>query len=131
MATERSSLPARALARALQPVDPASSAAFRIAFGALMLIAVGRHLAYGWVDAYYVEPRFYFAYPGLEWIAPLPASGMHALYGALAACAVAIAIGLHTRIAAALFCLGFTYVHLIDRTNYLNHYYLVSLLSAP
>ena len=27
-----------------------------------------------------------------------------------------------------LFGLGFTYVHLIDKTNYLNHYYLVSLL---
>lgn len=120
----------RLLAGATAPRDVASLVAFRVAFGALMLVAVARHLAYGWVDALYVAPRLFFPYPGLEWIVPLPAAGMYALYAALALCALAIALGAWTRLAAAAFCLGFTYVHLIDRTTYLNHYYLVSLLSA-
>ena len=52
MATERSRTSARGiLTRATRPVDGASLAAFRIAFGALMLVAVARHLAYGWVTA--------------------------------------------------------------------------------
>ncbi|MEO7678402.1 MAG: HTTM domain-containing protein, partial [Verrucomicrobiota bacterium] len=34
------------------------------------------------------------------------------------------------RICITLFFLGFTYVELLDQTAYLNHYYLVSLLSA-
>ena len=131
MATEWSATPrAPGLERAARPVDASSLAAFRIAFGVLLLIAVVRHLAYGWVAAYYIEPRVFFPYPGFEWIVPLPAPGMYALYAGLAACALAIALGAGTRLAAALFCLGFTYVHLIDRTNYLNHYYLVSLVSA-
>lgn len=131
MATDRFQGRARRLlAGARRPVDASSLAAFRIAFGALLLVAVARHLAFGWVAAYYIEPRVFFPYPGLEWIAPLSASGMYALYGGLAGCAMLIAAGAWTRGAAALFCLGFTYVHLIDRTNYLNHYYLVSLLTA-
>lgn len=131
MATERSrSAGQRALARARQPVDGASLAAFRMAFGALMLVALARHLANGWVTTFYVEPRVFFPYPGLEWIVPLPAAGMYALYAGLAVGAAAIAVGWRTRGAAALFGLGFTYVHLIDRATYLNHYYLVSLVSA-
>ncbi|MCW5954232.1 MAG: HTTM domain-containing protein, partial [Propionibacteriaceae bacterium] len=131
MATERFLGRARrVLDDARRPVDASSLAVFRVAFGALLLIAVARHVAYGWVAAYYLEPRVFFPYPGLAWIEPLPAPGMYALYGGLAACAVLLAAGAWTRWAAALFCLGFTYVHLIDRTNYLNHYYLVSLLSA-
>jgi hypothetical protein len=131
MATEpRPSIAGRLLDRATRPADGASLAAFRIAFGALALIAIARHLAYGWVAAYYVAPHVFFPYPGLEWIVPLPAAGMYALYAGLALCALVIAVGARTRLAAALFCLGFTYVHLIDRTNYLNHYYLVSLISV-
>lgn len=114
----------------MRPLDGASLAAFRIAFGVLMLVALVRHLANGWVAAFYLEPRVFFPYPGLEWIVPPPAAGTYALYAGLAACAAAIAVGARTRLAAALFGLGFTYVHLIDRTNYLNHYYLVSLVSA-
>lgn len=130
MATDSPPPVRRWLERATEPVDPASLAAFRIAFGLLVLIAVLRHLAHGWVAAFYLEPRVFFPYPGLEWIVSLPAAGMYALYAGLGACALAIALGAGTRLAAALFCLGFTYVHLIDRTNYLNHYYLVSLVSA-
>lgn len=115
--------------RLLRRVDAASLTAFRVAFGALMLLAVARHLACGWVTDFFVTPRVYFPYPGLEWIVPLPAPGMHLLYGALALCAGGILLGRWTRTCAALFCAGFTWVHLIDRSNYLNHYYLVSLLS--
>ena len=129
--TERLHLSARRLlAAATAPRDATSLAAFRIAFGALMLLAVGRHLAYGWVEQLYLAPRYFFPYPGLEWIVPLPAAGMYALYAGLALAALAILLGAWTRLAAAAFCIGFTYVHLIDRTTYLNHYYLVSLVSA-
>lgn len=120
----------RLQAAAGAPRDIASLVAFRVAFGALLLIAVLRHLAYGWVESLYVAPRLFFPYPGLEWIVPLPAAGMYALYAGLAVSALAIAAGAWTRLAAAAFTLGFTYVHLIDRTTYLNHYYLVSLVGV-
>ncbi len=47
----------------------------------------------------------------------------------MAASAILIAVGLFYRVAAILFFLSFTYVELIDNTNYLNHYYFISLIS--
>jgi hypothetical protein len=41
-----------------------------------------------------------------------------------------VAAGCCYRVAIFLFFLGFTYVELIDQTAYLNHYYLISLLSG-
>jgi vitamin K-dependent gamma-carboxylase len=38
-------------------------------------------------------------------------------------------VGYHTRSPAALFFAGFTYVELMDVTNYLNHYYLASIVA--
>ncbi len=55
---------------------------------------------------------------------------MYALFAVLGGAALCVTLGLWYRAAIVLFCVGFTYAHLIDRTNYLNHYYLVSLLSA-
>ena len=66
--------------------------AFRIAFGALMAVAVGRYFAYGWIEQFF-EPRLFFPYPGLEWIVPLPAAGMYALFAALGVLALCIAAG--------------------------------------
>jgi len=112
------------------PVDIASLAAFRFLFGFLMAAAMVRFLAKGWVRQLYVEPAFHFTYPGFEWIRPWPDLFMHAHFIVLALLAVGIALGLFYRVCVTLFFLGFTYVELIDQTAYLNHYYLVSLLSG-
>lgn len=115
--------------RLFRPLDIASLVAFRLAFGALMLCAVGRYFAHGWIDQFFVAPRLFFPYPGLAWLAPLPHGGMYLLYALLGALALCVLLGLWYRASAALFCIGFSYAHLIDRTNYLNHYHLVTLLS--
>ncbi|MCH2045781.1 MAG: HTTM domain-containing protein [Saprospiraceae bacterium] len=39
-------------------------------------------------------------------------------------------MGLFYRVAVASFTLGFTYLYLIDATNYINHYYLISILGV-
>ena len=111
-------------------VDGASLAAFRILFGLLMAIATVRVMALGWVDEFYVLPTFHFTWEPFPWVAPLPASLMHLHFAALAVLALAVALGFHYRVSMLLFFVGFTYVELIDKTTYLNHYYLVSLLSG-
>ena len=55
---------------------------------------------------------------------------MHLHFAALALLALGVALGYHYRACTALFFVGFTYVELIDKATYLNHYYLVSLLSG-
>jgi len=110
-------------------VDGASIAAFRVAFGLLGILVVVRFFAHGWIGPLYVEPDHHFTYLGFGWVKPWPGWGMYAHFIALGALSLGIAAGYRTRLCAALFCIGFTYVELLDRTTYLNHYYLMSLTS--
>lgn len=112
------------------PVDIASLAAFRVLFGLVMAAGMTRFLAKGWVTEIYLRSRFHFPYPGFEWVRPWPDEWMHIHFVLLALLALMIAVGFCYRAATVLFCLGFTYVELIDQTAYLNHYYLASLFSG-
>ena len=110
-------------------VDCASIVAFRVIFGLLGILVVVRFFAHGWIGPLYVEPDHHFTYLGFGWVKPWPGWGMHAHFIALGALSLGIAAGFRPRLCAALFCIGFTYVELLDRTTYLNHYYLMSLVS--
>jgi vitamin K-dependent gamma-carboxylase len=115
--------------RLFAPTDIASLVVFRIAFGAIMVWEVWRFFEYGRIARYYIDPSFYFTYFGFHWVRPWPGDGMYHhfwLLGVLAAC---ITVGALYRVSAALFFLGITYVFLLDQTTYLNHMYLVSLVS--
>jgi hypothetical protein len=114
--------------RLFEPVDGASVAAFRIAFGLLMLIAVVRFFAHGWIAEYFLTPKHFFPYYGFEWVLPWPAAGMYIHFAAMGVLAVLIAAGVFYRASVAIFGVLFAYAHLIDKTNYLNHYYLVICL---
>jgi hypothetical protein len=121
---------ARVLARCNRPVDGASLAVFRLLFGGVMAVAMVRLLAKAWVQELYLAPKFHFTWEWLPWVRVLPGTGMYWLVGGLALLALGVAVGWRQRWCAALFFLGFTYLELIDQTTYLNHYYLVSLLSG-
>lgn len=111
------------------PVDIASLAAFRVIFGLVMLVSVVRFWQRGWIDELYIEPAFHFPYWGFEWVRAWPAWGMYAHFAALGVLALCVALGLFYRVSIVLFFVGFTYVELIDKATYLNHYYLISVLS--
>ncbi|HZH04049.1 MAG TPA: HTTM domain-containing protein [Myxococcaceae bacterium] len=112
-----------------QPVDAGSLTAFRILFGLLMMAAVARFFVHGWIAEYYLRPRFFFTYEGFRWVRPWSGWGMYLHFAAMGVAALGIATGRLYRISAAAFFALFTYAHLIDKTNYLNHYYLISLLA--
>ncbi len=130
--TERASVTRprlEALADRLAAVKPAGAlVAFRVALGLLVSVSALRFLAYGWVDELFVKPTFFFTYWGFGWVKPLPAAGMHALFVGLAVLGVCFAAGFLYRAVALLLFVAFAYVQLLDVTNWLNHYYLVSLL---
>jgi vitamin K-dependent gamma-carboxylase len=109
------------------PVDSLSIALFRIAFGFIMVWEVGRYFSYGWIDRYYTEPTFFFSY--IPFVRPWAGNGMHWHFALLGVLAGLIMFGLFYRVAAWLFFFGFTYVFLLDKTQYLNHFYLICLLS--
>ncbi|MGH7198557.1 MAG: HTTM domain-containing protein [Candidatus Omnitrophota bacterium] len=117
------------LKRLSEPVDIAWLVFFRIAFGALMLWDAYHNLSKNMVLGQYVEPTFYFKYYGFDWVSPWPGNGMIWHFYAWAALAVLMALGLWYRLSALLFFLAFTYVFLLDQSNYLNHNYLICLVS--
>ncbi len=75
----------------------------------------------------YIEPQVFF--PFLEFIKPLSSNTTYLLYGVMVASTVAITLGFFFRLASILFFVIFTYFELLDKTNYLNHYYFISLVS--
>ena len=113
-----------------EPVDIASLVVFRVAFGLLMLWEVGRYLHYDLISQYWIEPAFSFTYPFFDWVQPWPGDGMVYHFYGLGLLAFFITIGFFYRVSAALFFVGFTYVFLLEEARYLNHFYLVSLVSA-
>lgn len=104
-------------------------AMFRVIFGAMMLLSIVRFAIKGWIYDLYVLPTYHFTYFGFDWVKPLSELGMYGLFTVMALSAAGIMLGWYYRLSSILFFLSFTYVELIDKTNYLNHYYFVSLVS--
>lgn len=100
---------------------------FRILFGLLMLASTIRFWANGWIHDLYVAPKFYF--PFIDSIRPLSEIGMYGVFAGMVLCTLLIVLGLAYRVSSISFLVLFTYVELLDKTNYLNHYYFVSLIA--
>lgn len=120
---------ARLFTRLNAPCDNASLTLFRMMFGLLMAVSALRFIANGWVERYFGERTFLFKYFGFGWVESGSVELMTGAYVALALLGLSIALGLFYRVSIVLFFILFSYVELTDVTNYLNHYYLVSLLA--
>lgn len=101
---------------------------FRILFGLMMFASMIRFWANGWIDKLYIKPTFFFSYYGFEWVKPV-GNYTYLIFVICALASLFIAFGYKYRFAIILFFLSFTYIELMDKTNYLNHYYFVSVLS--
>jgi hypothetical protein len=112
-----------------QPVDISFLVFFRVLFGGIMLWEVYRYFANGWISRYFVEPALTFTYYGFSWVKPWPGRGMYLHFFVLGAAAACVMAGFLYRIAAPVFFLAFTYTFLLEQTRYLNHLYLVCLIS--
>ena len=103
-------------------------AVFRIGFGVMMLLSVLRFWYNGWIEKLYLQPTYFFSYQYVEWVKPL-GGWTYGLFALVALSSIGIAVGYRYRLSVTVFFLSFTYVELMDKTTYLNHYYFVSLLA--
>lgn len=101
---------------------------YRVLFGLLMLYSAIRFLCMGWVDKLYIKPIFFFSYYGFEWVKPL-GNFTYFLYILLIIFSLGIVLGYRYKISTIGYFLVFTYIELMDKTTYLNHYYFISCLS--
>ncbi len=112
-----------------QTCHSAPLATFRLLFGFLMVISIIRFWYKGWIEKLYLDPTFHFHYYGFEWV-NVPADGWcYFLFIICGLSALFFAIGWKYHISIIIFFLSFTYIELMDKTTYLNHYYFVSVVS--
>jgi len=101
---------------------------FRIGFGLLMCYSLIRFWLKGWIETLYINPSFHFSYYGFEWVKPID----EYTYLIFMLCFISsffVAIGYRYKLSITLFFLSFTYIEMMDKTTYLNHYYFISILS--
>lgn len=108
--------------------ETAPLAVFRVLFGFLMFVSIARFWAYGWIEKFYIAPDFHFKFYGFEWVRPF-GNYTYVLFAIAAVSAMMVALGWKYRWAIVIFFLSFTYIELMDKTMYLNHYYFISILS--
>ncbi len=108
-------------------VEAAPLAVFRIGVGLLIFVGLIRFAAYGWIDKFYIQPDFFFSYYGFEWVQPL-GEATYLLFALCGLAALGVTFGYRYRLSAILLFLSFTYIELMDKTTYLNHYYFISLV---
>ncbi|GAB3999765.1 HTTM domain-containing protein [Spirosoma daeguense] len=102
-------------------------AVFRLLFGLMLLGSTIRFWSKGWIDELYIKPRYYFPFYGFEFVKPL-GEYTYVMFAICGVSALLVAIGLFYRLAAVALFLSFTYIELIDKSTYLNHYYFTSLV---
>lgn len=109
--------------------DGASLAVFRIFFGFIMCIEMLRYFDHDWIGNYWANTSMNIGYWPFHTLEPLEGNGMYWLLMVLTVLSLFIMLGLFYRIAMPLFFLGFTYSFLLEQGRYLNHFYLIVLVS--
>ncbi len=111
----------------VKPIDSASIALFRILFGLVMgwhyIIFIAKNAVY----IQFIFTKYFFSY--IDFVKPLPGNGMYYIFYALILIAILFSLGCAYHIVAILFFGLNLYVFLIDKTEYLNHSYLIVLLN--
>jgi len=110
-----------------QPVPALSLAAFRIGLGAMLVWDCWRFIKYDRIWRYWIAPDFHFTYPGFGWVQPLPEPWIHVAWLGMGFLALLVMLGLFYRVAIVGLTLVFSYFFLLDKVEYLNHFYLVIL----
>jgi vitamin K-dependent gamma-carboxylase len=118
------------LQQLLKPIGIYPLVYFRILFGLLMFCEGIGAVLINWVQEHYVEPSMHFGYIGLEWMTPLPGNGMVYLYLFMALLGFLIMVGWRYKLSSFLFFLLFGYSFFCEKTHYLNHHYLIWLVSG-
>ncbi|MDJ1470334.1 HTTM domain-containing protein [Xanthocytophaga flava] len=100
---------------------------FRIMLGLLVFISIIRFWSKGWIQALYIEPYYFFSFYGFEFVHPL-GDYTYVIFIICGFSALLVALGLFYRVASIVLFLSFTYIELMDKSTYLNHYYFVSMV---
>lgn len=112
-----------------EKVSIAPLVVYRILFGIMVAYGAFWSIMKGDIQTRYLEPTFFFKYYGLEWVGFVGETGVYIGYAVWIISALAIVLGVFYRWAIGCFFVVFTYFHCLDATNYINHYYAISIFA--
>lgn len=112
-----------------RPVDVPTLVFFRIFFGIILSWEVARYFYNSKIQDVFIDRTFHFTYTYFDFVTPLPGNWMYLVFIVLGISAILITFGCYYRPAATVFFFTYTYIFLIDATQYNNHYYFIILIS--
>lgn len=112
-----------------RPISIAPLIVYRLLFGLMVGYGCLWSISKEDIKIRYLEPSFFFKYYGFEWLSFVGAEGLYILYAIWFISALGIFFGAFYRISIWSFFFVFTYLHLLDATNYINHYYAISIFA--
>jgi hypothetical protein len=111
-----------------QPTTITSLVFIRIFFGLSIFLDSLRYLYFGWVGKHQVLPLLHFTFEGFSQLASLASIATY-IWLMTAISALCVAFGLFYRVTSILLFLGFSIIFFLEKAIYLNHFYLVFLIS--
>lgn len=115
--------------RLFTQVDNSPLVLFRIFFGFLLACEAFGHIALGAVRKHFLEPQFTFTFIDFSFLEVLPVPLMYGLFVLMGIAGLMIMVGYKYRIAMTFYAIAWSYVYLLQKTSYNNHYYLLMLLN--
>lgn len=114
--------------RLFAPIDNAPLALFRIFLGFLVACESFGAILTGWVKSNFISPKFTFSFIGMEWLQPLPGSGMYWYFIIMGCFGLLFMVGYKYRFTIAAYTIMWAGVYFMQKTSYNNHYYLLMLV---
>ncbi len=111
----------------LRPTDIAILAYLRIGFGLMLLIELTNHYFINELGEI-IDRKMQFSYYGFEWLQHNTLIGVHLHHALIILGALGVMLGIFYRFSSILLFLSYVSFSLIERTTYINHTYLYSLL---
>jgi len=103
---------------------------FRIVYAILAASEAGTQLIVKHLTLeQYTYGKFHFSYYGFQWVTPFPEPFMSLFFVLLFLTSIGVLVGWRYRWNVLFCALGFTYLFLVEKTNYLNHGYLWAVIS--
>ncbi|GAA4111401.1 HTTM domain-containing protein [Aquimarina addita] len=109
-------------------IDNSSLVVFRVLFGFLIAAESFGAIATGWIRRTLIEPQFTFNFIGLDFLQPLPGSGMYYYFATMGILGLLIMIGYKYTWSIIGYTILWAGVYFMQKASYNNHYYLLLLL---
>ncbi len=111
-----------------KPVYPEKISLFRILFGLVLFMQVFYFQYSNFIQKDVLDPVLHFSYPYLDFIDVMDPWLMKSIVLILFLSSLMLIIGFKARFFSFIYLIFFTYLWLIDKGYYNNHYYLISLI---